>query len=119
MLRLLNLIQQWIENPIFSSLFRIVESSGLSLELKNRERVLELLLLLQRLAEDLYFLIVGTPKRIKNIDYAKKLQLLASGLTLSWVKTFLASIREALTDVEAYVNPSMCFETLWLKIGLK
>ena len=117
--RLLNLIQQWIENPIFSSLFRIVESSGLSLELKNRERVLELLLLLQRLAEDLYFLIVGTPKRIKNIDYAKKLQLLASGLTLSWVKTFLASIREALTDVEAYVNPSMCFETLWLKIELK
>ena len=99
---------------MFSSVFAAVESSGLGVDLRNRERALELLLLLQRLVEDLYYLVVGTPQRVRNIDHTAKLKSIAAGLELSWIESFLYSIRKAAADVEAYVNPLMCFETLWL-----
>ena len=114
--RLVDLLEKWLERPQFSSVFAVVESSGLGVDLRNRERALELLLLLQRVVEDLYYLVVETPERLTNIDHAEKLKRLASGLELSWIESFLYSIHEATADVEAYVNPLMCFETVWLKI---
>lgn len=113
--RLMDLLQKWVENPVFSSVFTAVESSGLGVDLRNRERALELLLLLQRLVEDLYYLVVGTPQRLQNIDHSAALKHIAAELELSWIESFLYSIREAAADIEAYVNPLMCFETLWLE----
>ena len=114
--RLLQLLQGWFGNPLFSTVFQVVESSELGRELRNRERALELLALLQRLAEDLYYLRVGTPERLKNIDQREALTSLAAGIQLSWIESFLYYTREAIADIEAYVNPLMCFETLWLKV---
>ncbi len=113
--RLLLMLQGWLENPLFSTLFQAVESSELGRTLRNRERALELLSILQRLAEDLYYLRIGTPERLKNIDQREALTRLAARTELSWIESFLYYIREAVSDTEAYVNPLMCFETLWLK----
>ncbi len=117
--QLLHLLQGWFENPLFSTVFQAVESSELGRELRNRERALELLSLLQRLAEDLYYLRVGTPERLKNIDQREALVSLAATTQLSWIESFLYYTREAIADIEGYVNPLMCFETLWLKVEQK
>ena len=114
--QLLHLLQVWFEKPLFSTVFQAVESSELGRELRNRERALELLSLLQRLAEDLYYLRVGTPERLKNIDQREALVSLAATTQLSWIESFLYYTREAIADIEGYVNPLMCFETLWLKV---
>ena len=114
--RLLLLLQSWFENPLFSTVFQAVESSELGRELRNRERALVLLSLLQRLAEDLYYLQVETPERLKNIDRKEALASLAVKIQLAWIESFLYYTREAIADIEGYVNPLMCFETLWLKV---
>ena len=114
--RLLHLLQSWFENPLFSTVFQAVESSELGRELRNRERALVLLSLLQRLAEDLYYLQVETPERLKNIDRKEALASLAVKIQLAWIESFLYYTREAIADIEGYVNPLMCFETLWLKV---
>ena len=114
--RLLQLLRSWFEKPLFSTIFQAVESSELGGELRNRERALELLSLLQRLAEDLYYVQVGTPDRLKNMDRGEALSSLAAATRLDWIESFLCHIREAITDIEGYVNPLMCFETLWLKV---
>ena len=114
--RLLHLLQSWFDTPLFGTVFQAVESSDLGKELRNRERAIELLSLLQRLVEDLYYLQVGTPERLKNIDQKEALTGLANRTRLAWIESFLHYTREAIADIEAYVNPLMCFETLWLKV---
>ncbi len=112
--RMLELLTSWCGQESFESLYTQCEQLPLRSELKTREGVRRYLNVLQRLGEDLYFLQVNTPERIVNQDRLDDLQKLSEGVELNWVREFLYHVDRARWDIDHYVNPLMCFETLWL-----
>ena len=112
--RMLELLTSWCRQESFEALYTQCEQLPLRSELKTREGVRRYLNLLQRIGEDLYFLQVGTPERIVNQDRLDDLQKLSEGVELNWVREFLYHVDRARWDIDHYVNPLMCFETLWL-----
>ncbi len=112
--RMLGLLISWCEQESFESLYNQCEQLPLRSELKTREGVRRYLNLLQRIVEDLYFLQVDTPQRIVNQDRLDDLQKLSEGVELNWVRELLYHVDRARWDIDHYVNPLMCFETLWL-----
>ncbi len=57
---------------------------------------------------------MDTPERIVNQDRLDDLQKLSEGVELNWVRDFLYHVDRARWEIDHYVNPLMCFETLWL-----
>jgi DNA polymerase-3 subunit delta' len=112
--RMLELLTSWCEQKSFEALYKQCEQPPLRSELKTREGVRHYLDLLQRIGEDLYFLQVDTPERIINQDRLENLQKLSEGVELNWVRDFLCHVDRARWEIDHYVNPLMCFETLWL-----
>lgn len=112
--RMLELLTSWCGQESFEALYKQCEQLPLRSELKTREGVRRYLNLLQRIGEDLYFLQVDTPQRVVNQDRLDDLQKLSEGIELNWVRDFLYHVDRARWDIDHYVNPLMCFETLWL-----
>ena len=112
--RMLELLTSWCEQESFEALYSQCEQLPLRSELKTREGVRRYLNLLQRIGEDLYFLQVDTPERVVNQDRLDDLQKLSEGVELNWVREFLYHVDRSRWDIDHYVNPLMCFETLWL-----
>jgi len=112
--RMLRLLTSWCGQESFEALYKQCEQPPLRSELKTREGVRHYLNLLQRIGEDLYFLQVDTPERIVNQDRLDDLQKLSEGVELNWVRDFLYHVDRARWEIDHYVNPLMCFETLWL-----
>ncbi len=119
--RMLGLLTSWCERQSFQALYKQCEQPPLRSELKTREGVRHYLNLLQRIGEDLYFLQVDTPERLVNQDRLGDLQKVSEGVELNWVRDFLYHVDRARREIDHYVNPLMCFETLWLmtKPGLR
>ena len=57
---------------------------------------------------------VKTVGRVVNQDRIEDLERLSKNLELNWIRNFLYHLQEVKWDLERYVNPLMCFETLWL-----
>jgi len=112
--RMLGLLTSWCGHESFEALYKQCEQLPLRSELRTREGVWRYLNLLQRIGEDLYFLQVDTPERIVNQDRLDDLQKLSEGVELNWVRDFLYHVDQARWDIDHYVSPLMCFETLWL-----
>ncbi len=112
--RMLGLLTSWCGQESFQALYKQCEQLPLRSELKTREGVRRYLNLLQRIGEDLYFLQVDTPERVVNQDRLDDLQKLSEGVELNWVRDFLYQVDRARWDIDHYVNPLMCFDTLWL-----
>ena len=112
--RMLGLLISWCGQESLEALYKQCEQPPLRSELKTREGVRHYLNLLQRIGEDLYFLQVDTPERIVNQDRLEDLQTLSEGVELNWVRDFLYHVDRARREIDHYVNPLMCFETLWL-----
>jgi DNA polymerase III subunit delta' len=112
---LLDLLQTWVSSRSFEAVFRRSESAPFKTELKSREKVKHYLELLQSLGEDLYFILIGTPERLVNFDRKSELEHTAAQLSLDWVRNLLYHIDQSQWDVDHYVGPLMCFETLWLR----
>ena len=112
--QMLELLISWCTQESFAALYRKCEQPPLRNELKIRDRVQRYLDLLQRLGEDLYFLQVNTPNRVINRDRIEELHQLSETLQLHWVRDFLYHIGQSKWEIDHYVNPLMCFETLWL-----
>ena len=112
--RMLELLTSWCRQESFEVLYKRCEEPPLRSELKTREGVRGYLDLLQRLGEDLYFLQVNTPERLVNRDRMENLKELSENLELNWVREFLYHVDQSRWEIDHYVNPLMCFETLWL-----
>ena len=112
--RMLELLATWCERESFEALYKECEQPPLRSELKTREGVRRYLNLLQQIGEDLYFLQVDTPERVVNQDRMEGLQKLSEDVKLNWVRDFLYHVDRARWEIDHYVNPLMCFETLWL-----
>ena len=112
--RMLGLLTSWCEQESFEALYKQCEQPPLRSELKTREGVRHYLDLLQQIGEDLYFLQVDTPERLVNQDRLGDLQKVSGGVELNWVRDFLYHVDRARREIDHYVNPLMCFETLWL-----
>jgi len=112
--RMLELLTSWCRQESFEVLYKRCEEPPLRSELKTREGVRCYLDLLQRLGEDLYFLQVNTPERLVNRDRMENLKELSEDLELNWVREFLYHVDQSRWEIDHYVNPLMCFETLWL-----
>ncbi|HSR52738.1 MAG TPA: DNA polymerase III subunit delta' [Acidobacteriota bacterium] len=111
---MLGLLEKWTAQQSFAGFFFQCEDKALQPHLKKRDRVVELLDRLQSLGEDLYFFKVLTPQRVVHQDLAGRLEAVADRVSLDWISDFLYHIAQARQEVERYVNPLMCFETLWL-----
>ena len=111
----LDLLEAWDQSRSFEAIFKRLEAAPFRADIKNRDRVKTYLELLQSIAEDLYFILVHTPHRIVNLDRQDRLERLAADLTLDWVRNLLYHIGQSYWDVEHYVSPLMCLETLWLR----
>jgi DNA polymerase-3 subunit delta' len=111
---MLNFLRRFIESPTFESVFQFCESSPLRLELKKRDLVNRYLALLQAVCYDVYFLLIGAEERLVNRDCLQSIQVLSRSVSLEQIRDLLYHIGEAQRDVEQYVNPLMCFETLWI-----
>lgn len=111
---LLRLLQKWWKVRRFTTIYRVLEKSDIGKDLRDRERTLDLLVGFQRILEDVYYLQVGTPERVVNIDRRSELGALAEATSLAWIRSTLSHLRHAIEDVQAYVNSMVCFETLWL-----
>ncbi len=112
---MLELLGDWIQHGSFARIYFAAEADPLRGDLKSRERTLALLDHLHVLAQDLYFVLAGTPERLINADREAELSSLASQVSLEWVEVFLYHVREAKRDIEHYLNPLLCFETFWLR----
>lgn len=112
---MLDLMTSWCQKKSFEAIYRKNEKAPLKNYLKNRDSLLRGLDLLTRICEDLYFLQVGTPKRVVNCDLLEELQRLVPQVTLDWVSDFLYHTAQSRWEVEHYVNPLLSFETLWLR----
>ena len=113
--QVLQLMEDWVQQKSFETIYRNSERVPFRSELKNREAVLGYLEMLTRVCVDLYFLLVGTPERVVNRDLLDELQQLSQWVTLDWVRDFLYHSDQSKWEIEHYVNPRMSFETLWLK----
>ena len=111
---MLELLHSWCAHKSFAAIYQKCELHPLKTELKNRERVQRYLDLLQMLGEDLYFMYVNTPHRVINRDRNEELGQLSQSLGLNWIRSFLYYAGQAKWEVNHYVNPLMCFETLWI-----
>ena len=111
----LGLLASWRKHSSFLRLFEACEKEPMRSDLKKRDRVKQFLHQLQILAQDLYFLQVGSDGRVANQDRLADLQELAQGIELDWISRFLYHVAEAQRDLGRYVSPLMCFETLWLQ----
>ena len=111
---MLELLHSWCAHKSFTAIYQKCELHPLKTELKNRERVQRYLDLLQMLGEDLYFMYVNTPHRVINRDRNEELGQLSQSLGLNWIRSFLYYAGQAKWEVNHYVNPLMCFETLWI-----
>lgn len=116
---LLRFLSDWKAEPSFRTVYRHCEAPPWRSELRQRDRVRRLLELLEWMVCDLYFLAVDTPERAVNQDCLDSLRGLQEGLSLDWMHRFLYHIGQAKADLERYVSPQMCFETLWLEGPLK
>jgi DNA polymerase-3 subunit delta' len=112
---MLELLSDWVANQSFASLFSQLEKAPLRMDLRKRERTLELLETLTILCQDLYLIKSSDPERIINLDSSERLEEIADSITLDWLSDFIYHIREAQQDIRSYVNTLVCFETLWLK----
>ena len=112
--RMLDLLTSWCSHQSFKTVFQKCEQVPLQTELKNRERVQNYLDLLEVLGEDLYFMHVDTPHRVINRDRIEELGQLSQSLGLNWIRGFLYHVGQSKWEVNHYVNPLMCFETLWI-----
>jgi DNA polymerase-3 subunit delta' len=110
-----DLFSAWTATGSFEEVFKRTEASPLKTDLKNRDRTKELLELLHSLAEDLYFILIGTPERLINLDRRSDLEKLSRQLMLDAIGNLLYHIAESYWDVDHYVSPLMSFETLWLR----
>lgn len=111
----LDVFRAWTATRSFEEVFRRAETAPLKADLKNRDRTKDLLQLLHSLAEDLYFILIGTPERIVNFDRRSELDKLSRQLTLDAIENLLYHIGQSYWDVDHYVSPLMSFETLWLR----
>ncbi|RPI28497.1 MAG: DNA polymerase III subunit delta' [Acidobacteria bacterium] len=112
---MLDVLTAWQATKSFQEVFKRAESPPLKADLKSRDRAKEHLELLHGLAEDLYFLLIGTPDRLINIDRRETLERLSRQLTLDVIRNLLYHIGQSYWDVDHYVSPLMSFETLWLR----
>lgn len=112
--QLLDLLADWTENPRFATVFERCEERGLAASIRKREPAMRCLELLQGLLHDVYFLEVGTPERVVNVDRMEGLRLLGRGLDPALLRVLLSRIVESKRDLERNVSPQMSFETLWL-----
>jgi len=111
----LDVFSAWTATHSFEEVFKRAEASPLKTDLKNRDRTKELLQLLHALTEDLYFIQIGTPERLINLDRRSELEKLSRQLTLDAISNLLYHIAQSYWDVDHYVSPLMSFETLWLR----
>jgi DNA polymerase-3 subunit delta' len=111
---MLEMASQCLIDPEFTAIFEHCEKSPLKTDLRKRERVLVYLRHLKRLLHDLYFLKVDCRQKAVNSDRLTDLEPLAEQLSVDWLRRFLALLAQAERDVEGYVNPLICFQTLWL-----
>ncbi len=109
------LLTDWVRRHSYARLYRAIEGKELRPDLKNRERVLELLSAVRSLVEDRYFLKMGQPPRVVNQDRLESLEEAAERSALDWLRQFLYHIDASRQDVQQYVNPLMAFEALWLE----
>ena len=100
----------------FEFVYKTLERPPLRSDLKKRQRVRRYLDLLQMLVEDLYFLRVSTHQRVINQDRLDQLDELSRNLSLSLLMDLLYDIDKSRWDLDHYVSPLMCFETLWLNV---
>jgi len=112
--QMLDMLLVWCEEESFALLYEKFEQQPLRAELKKRGRVRHYADLLQLLLQDIYFLHVKTVGRVVNQDRIEDLERLSKNLELNWIRNFLYHLQEVKWDLERYVNPLMCFETLWL-----
>lgn len=112
--RMLDILSHWLQSRSFAGIFERCEKDPLRSDLKDRDRVAGLLELLEILGQDLYFCLAGTPERLVSLDRRESLERLAQRTTLDWLRDFLYHIERARWETEHFVNPLMCFETLWL-----
>ncbi|HXK58626.1 MAG TPA: DNA polymerase III subunit delta' [Acidobacteriota bacterium] len=112
---MLDLLTAWHDSKSFEAIFKRADASPLKTDLKDRNRTRNYLELLHSLAEDVYFLVVGTPDRLISIDRRQALEKLSRQLTLDQIRNLLYHIEQSYRDVEQYVSPLMSFETLWLR----
>jgi DNA polymerase-3 subunit delta' len=114
---MLDFLDSWLKSPRFESVFRQCESSPLSGHLKKRDQVRHYLGLLQTLCYDVYFLLIGAEERLVNKDRMDALLGISRTVSLEQIRDLLYHIAEAQRDVDRYVNPLICFETLWLGLA--
>lgn len=112
--RMLKLLDSWSDHQSFRVVYQTCEEQPLRAHLKKRDRVRWYLELLQLLLEDLYFIQVERLEQVVNQDRKEALKRLSESLELIWIKDFLYHVEKAKWDIDHYVNPLMCFETLWL-----
>jgi DNA polymerase-3 subunit delta' len=114
---MLKCLKNWLKSPRFESIFQLCESRPLNGELRKREQVRRYLDLLQTLCYDVYFLLIGAEERVVNRDCVEALRILSRTVSLVQIRDLLYHIAEAQRDVDRYVNPLICFETLWLGLA--
>lgn len=110
----LEVLQDWLQSRRFSSIFEHTETSSFRPILAKRDLTLNLLDALRGVIEDAYYLLIEDPSRVVSIDKIGSIRTLASRLRLAQTQSLLQHIQISKTEIEAYVSPRMCFETLWL-----
>jgi len=110
----LEILQAWLQNRRFSSIFKHTEAASFRPILAKRDLTLGLLDALQGVVEDAYYLLIENPSRVVSIDKIDNIRTLTSRLELVQTQSLLQHIQLSKTEIEAYVSPRMCFETLWL-----
>ncbi len=118
--RVLKLLQAWFADGTFETVFAHTESREWSGLLKKRDEVTYLLDLLQSVCYDVHFQLEGTPGRIVSTDRTSDIEALANEVDdIRQLRALLDAVVEARRDIDRYVNPQMCFETLWLSAARK
>jgi DNA polymerase-3 subunit delta' len=112
--RMLRFLETFLQTATFECVFQLCESHPLRSELKKRDQVSRYLELLEVVCYDVYFLIISAKERIVNRDCLESIRVLSRSVSLEQIRDLLYHIAEAQRDVDRYVNPLMCFETLWL-----
>lgn len=113
--RMLKLLEGWSRTQSFAPIYQACHSQPLAADLKDRERVHQMLEQLSGLAEDLYFLITDQAERVVSQDRIDRLRKLAQQIDLDWVRVFLYYVQEAAADIDHYITPQVCLEAIWLE----
>jgi hypothetical protein len=118
--QIFGLLDDWLIHHRFATIFEAGEGAKLKGVIKSRDNVRDLFNHLETLVCDLYFILVGTPERIVNLDLQDKLEQLSSRTCLEDIRNLLSSTARAKRDLSGMVSPLTCFDTVWLeslKIG--